>query len=427
MIRRLVKKMTPQFVLGLYYAAWALAGVLVYTHPSRSIKVVGITGTNGKTSTTHIVSNMLEAKGMKVGSISSLRFKIGDREWTNDFKMTMPGRLHIQKFIRECVDAGCDVVVMEVTSEGVSQKRHLGIRFDTAAFTNLTPEHIESHGSFEKYKQAKGAFFAKKHRVSVVNMNDEAAPYFLEFLAQEKIGYSSDAAQQRVRVGVDALLEARTVEVGPTGISFNVDGVSFAAPLLGHFNVDNSLAAIGICVAQGMTLDEAAAAFAAVRPVPGRAEVVLHEPFGVVVDYAHTPDGLEKVYAMVKSVRDDSARQICVLGAAGSGRDKWKRPQLGSIADAQCDEIILTDEDPYDEDPMAILEQVQGGVADSRKVRIVLDRRAAISLALKSAKPKDIVVITGKGAEPLMMKAHGRRVPWDDREVVKEEFSKLYG
>ncbi|MEX0916690.1 MAG: UDP-N-acetylmuramoyl-L-alanyl-D-glutamate--2,6-diaminopimelate ligase [Candidatus Spechtbacterales bacterium] len=419
-MKSLVKKITPRFALSAYYIAWAYVGVLLYRNPSARVKVIGVTGTNGKTSVVHIASTLLEESGMKVGSISSLRFKIGEKEWKNEFKMTMPGRVHIQKFLRECADAGCTVVLMEVTSEGVRQKRHKGITFDTAVFTNLTPEHIESHGSFENYKRAKGEFFATPHRVSVVNADDAEADYFADFSAERTILYSAS--------GMDMpgeCLDAREVSVGPSGISFTIDTENFTAPLLGAFNVSNALGAIGICAGQGIAMATIARAFSRVAGVPGRAEIVMKRPT-VVVDYAHTPDGLRKIYEMVESVREGAGKKICILGSAGGGRDKWKRPEMGAIADAFCDEIILTNEDPYDENPEAIVAHVAEGIAPGR-ARIIMDRREAIAEGLKNTTRQDIVVVTGKGAEPWMVVAGGHKVPWDDRAVVREEWAKIQG
>ena len=373
-MKRLIKKCIPPFVLNAYFAAWAYAGVLLYRDPSRKLKVVGVTGTNGKTSVTHVASDLLEHSGVKVASISSLRFKIGEREWTNRFKMTMPGRMHIQKFMRDAVDAGCEVLVMEVTSEGVRQKRHLGIHFDTAVFTNLTPEHIESHGSFEKYRAAKGEFFARPHRVSIINADDPEADYFVDFSAQRTITYSAEG----LRLPGEHLC-AEGAQASREGISFTLDGVEFSAALLGRFNISNLLAALGICQALGINAASLVGAVRALRGVPGRAEIVKSEPT-VVVDYAHTPDGLTKIYEMVQSVRPSGGRTICVLGSAGGGRDKWKRPELGAIASGFCDEIILTDEDPYDEEPRAIVADIEEGM-EGVAHEVIMDRRAAIAAA----------------------------------------------
>lgn len=422
-MKELLKKIIPPQVMVAYYASWSVLGAVIYRNPSAHIQVVGITGTNGKTSTTHIATDLFEQAGVPVASISTLRFKIKDKEWSNQFKMTMPGRLHIQKFLRQAVDAGCKVVIMEVTSEGVVQKRHRGIQFDTVVFTNLTPEHIERHGSFEAYRDAKVEFFSVPHRVAIVNADDEHSKYFTRKTKQRTILYSKTQDIKPIQK-TDELLQAINVESSNKGILFDMQGVHFQAGLLGAFNIDNSLAAVGVCVGYGLDLQRIARAFKKVRAIAGRAEIVMNEPC-VVVDYAHTPDGLEKLYDMTRSVKQPQGKTICVLGSAGGGRDKWKRPEMGEIADKNCDSIILTDEDPYDEDPMEIVEAIYKGVQDQQKAQIVIDRRQAIATALKTAQKKDIVVISGKGAEPLMVLAKGKKIQWDDRKVVKEEWSKL--
>lgn len=422
-MKELLKKIIPPQVMGLYYTSWSVLGAFIYRNPSAHIRVVGITGTNGKTSTTHITTNLFEQAGVPVASISTLRFKIKDKEWTNQFKMTMPGRLHIQKFMRQAVDAGCKVVVMEVTSEGVVQKRHHGIQFDTVVFTNLTPEHIERHGSFEAYKDAKLEFFSVPHRVAVVNADDEHGKHFAD-KAKGRVVLYSKTQDIKPKEKAQELLQAMDASSNSKGISFDIQGVHFQADLLGAFNIDNSLAAVGVCVGYGLDLQRVATAFQKVQAIAGRAEIVMNEPC-VVVDYAHTPDGLEKLYEMTRSVKQPSGKTICVLGSAGGGRDKWKRPEMGEIADKNCDSIILTDEDPYDEDPMEIVEAIYGGVVNKEKAQIVIDRRQAVATALKLADKQDIVVVSGKGAEPLMVVAGGKKLKWDDRQVVKEEWEKL--
>ncbi|MEX2144922.1 MAG: UDP-N-acetylmuramoyl-L-alanyl-D-glutamate--2,6-diaminopimelate ligase [Candidatus Spechtbacterales bacterium] len=447
-MKELIKKFIPPSVLEAYHSAWPALGAFLYGHPSKEIKVIGITGTNGKTSVAHLCSYLLENAGYKTASISSLRFKIGNEEWPNKLKMTMPGRMKLHLFLRKAADAGCQFAVIEVTSEGVRQNRHKFIEFDTAVFTNLTPEHIESHGSFENYKNAKGKFFSLRHRASVVNLDDENANYFLQFPAIEKIGYTLNPGS--ASLGTEEIL-AEKLKLEDRGINFYIRDNKFSIPILGKFNAYNVLAAIGAGRAQGIPMDKMADILSSFPGVPGRAEVVIGEPFNVVVDYAHTPDALEKVYNTVSEQlrQKKGGRTICVLGAAGGGRDKWKRPKLGEIASEHCDEIILTDEDPYTENPESILKDIESGLSEDtrylsapsppagrtglrqadKKQEInyekILDRRQAIREALKKAKEGDNVIITGKGAEPLMMTAKGP-VPWDDRQVAREEFSKLY-
>lgn len=419
-MKSIIKKFIPAFILSWYYSFWPFLGFLFYRNPSRKITVIGITGTNGKTTVTHLATQILEDAGYKVASISSLRFKIGSREWTNDLKMTMPGRMRIQQFLRDAVRADCRYVVMEVTSEGIKQKRHLYIQFDTAVFTNLTPEHIESHGSFEKYRRAKGEFFAIPHRTSIVNFDDENAEYFLGFDAAQKIVYSAAASEGGGINSYDSVLAASRVSLGSADISFDVGNVGFRVPLLGQFNVANTLAALSVGLAQGLGLASMQLSLTQARGIPGRMEVMSEKPFRVIVDYAHTPDALQKVYQTL-----GHSRLVCVLGAAGGGRDVWKRPELGRIAAQHCGRIILTDEDPYDENPASILQEVAAGIADKQTMTTILDRREAIGAALDAAEDGDTVIITGKGAEPWLMGAHGTRIAWDDRKVVREELKAL--
>lgn len=422
-MKQLVKKLLPGFILSMYYSMWPFLGMIVYRMPSRHLKVIGITGTNGKTTVTHLATRILEGSGHKVASISSLRFKIGAAEWKNELKMTMPGRMKIHKFMRDAVNAGCEYLVIEVTSEGIKQKRHKFIQFDSAAFTNLTPEHIESHGSFENYKKAKGEFFALPHKTSIVNLDDPAYKYFLNFKADKKIGYSMKDHHERS----DDLstVVAQNYEQNNSGSSFSVMGVNFPIPLLGRFNAVNALTAISIGISQGVNLKDMDISQYADTPIPGRMEVVFSNPFRVVVDYAHTPDALEKVYKTISQFKKEGESMVCVLGSAGGGRDKWKRPEFAKLAENYCDKIILTDEDPYDENSDAILDEIIAGFSKSPQYKKILDRREAIHTALKEARENDTVVITGKGAEPWLMVAHGEKIPWDDRKIVREEAQKL--
>lgn len=424
-MKSLIKKIAPKFVLKWYYLMWPFLGMVFYISPSRKLKVIGITGTNGKTTTTHLAAHILEKAGHDVASISTLRFKIKGREWDNKLKMTMPGRMKIHKFMRDAVNAGCTHLVMEVTSEGVKQYRDKFIKFDTAVFTNLTKEHIESHGGFDNYKKAKGKFFIKSHRVSIINLDDENAEYFFNFPADEKIGYTARntllADQELAQV-----VNAENLKPKASGVDFVISGIDFDLAMLGAFNAYNALAAICVGLSQGVSLEQAQQAIKEFKGVPGRMEIVVRKPFSVVVDYAHTPDALEKVYKTLLETRDNKqeARMVCVLGSAGGGRDKWKRPEMGRIAAEYCDEIILTDEDPYDEDPEQILREIGKGFKEEVTYQNIIDRSQAIKKALQDAKENDVIAITGKGAEQLMVTRNGP-IEWDDREVVRKEYKKF--
>jgi len=404
-MKNLIKKLTPPFLLDWYHLFLPLLGAVFYRFPSRKLKVIGVTGTNGKSTVVYLITRILEEAGFKVASLSSIKFKIGDKEWPNILKMTMPGRIRLQKFLRQAVEAGCRYAVIEVTSEGIKQHRHRFIDFDVAVFTNLTPEHIEAHGSFEKYKEAKGKLFQACKNIHIINADDPNAEYFLQFPAKQKITFMINGSST-------AIINNRS----RTAINLDLQ-------LPGRFNLYNTAAAIAVGLSQGINPEVCRRAIEKVESIPGRMEKVVREPYSVIVDYAHTPDALEKVYKTIKG------RKICVLGACGGGRDKWKRPELGKIAAQYCDEIILTNEDPYDENPEKILEEIEKGIIYFRrslqKCYKILDRREAIRKALSLAKPGDTVIITGKGSEPWMC-VKNKKIPWDDRQIVKEEFQKLY-
>ena len=415
-MKNLVRKFIPSFLLSWYHLAFSFLGATLYRFPSNKLIVIGITGTNGKSTVVDLTTQILEGAGYKTASLSSVRFKIGNKEWKNDLKMTMPGRIKLQKFLRNAVDKNCKYAVVEVTSEGIKQHRHRFIDFNIVLITNLTPEHIESHGSFERYKKAKAELFKNHKNVSIVNLDDSNSEYFLQFPAQEKYGYSLKQVQDsKIKI-----ITAQNVEVLDNGIVFSVDSIKFNLNLLGKFNIYNSLAAICVALSQGINLKTCKNALEKVKGSSGRMEKVVSSPFNVIVDYAHTPDALSKVY---KVLDKEDSKLICVLGSAGGGRDKWKRPELGKIASIHCDKIILTNEDPYDENPAKILFEIKTGIPGV--VEKILNRREAIKKALSLAKEKDTVVITGKGCEPWMCVEKGKKIPWDDREVVKEELNKL--
>jgi UDP-N-acetylmuramoyl-L-alanyl-D-glutamate--2,6-diaminopimelate ligase len=415
-IKNTIKKFFPDFLQSFYYWLFPFFGAFFYGFPSRKLKVIGVTGTNGKSSVVFLTAKILEEAGFKTASLSSIEFKIGEKAWRNTLKMTMPGRFIIQKFLRQAVKAGCQYAVLEVTSEGIKQHRHQFINFDVAIFTNLTPEHIESHGSFEKYREAKGKLFSACRNIHIINADDPNADYFLQFPAQQKLLYSPK--------------KEKTFVLNSTKV-------------LGEFNIDNALAATWAGLSQGVDLEICRRAVVGIETIPGRMEQVIKEPFSVIVDYAHTPDALQKVYETLsernpkpeipnpkqtQNPNNKNSKLICVLGACGGGRDKWKRPKLGEIAVKYCNQIILTNEDPYDEDPDQIIKNIKQGALQAmprHNLYTVLDRREAIRKALSLAVVGDTVIITGKGSEPWICVAGGKKIPWDDRKVVREEFKKL--
>lgn len=411
-----LKKITPAFALSWYHYGWALAGALYYRFPAGKLKVIGVTGTNGKSTTVHLISRILEASGRPTAALSSVEKRIGGRGVWNKYKVTMPGHALVQRFLRQAVRSGCRHVVLEVTSEGIKQHRHRFIGFDAAVFTNLAPEHLESHGGLAAYKQAKGRLWRalSKRGRSVVNLDDPAAPYFLS-LGGERWGYGLKGGNPSVKV-----VKAAEVKESINGLSFQIDQVPFTSNLIGRFNAYNILAAAAVCLSEGVSLQVIQSAVKEAEGVPGRMEVLRQHPFTAIVDLAHTPDALEAVYRTLRMF--GGRKMIGVFGSAGGGRDKWKRPVMGRVAEKYLDEIIVTSEDPRDEDPQIIIDQIMQGM-QFNKAKGIADRREAIHYALSRAEKGDIVIVTGKGCEPWMCFRRGKKIPWDDRKVVRDWFN----
>ena len=405
-----VKKIIPKSVFGffqpMYHRLLAWGGALRYGFPSQGLKLIGVTGTKGKSTMAYMVTKILEESGAKVAAIGSLGFKIKDKEWPNTLKQTMPGRFRLQKFLAEARKAGCDFVVLEVTSEGIKQYRHLGIKFDTAVFVNIHREHLENHGSFENYVMAKQKLFEATKHVHVLNADEARISDFDKFPAEKKITFGINQGDIRP---TDVLASESKSE-------FKVDEQPVRLNIGGMFNVLNALGAWAVATAYGIEGPIIAEALSKIQSIPGRLEFVQKEPFSVVVDYAHTPDSLETVY---KTLKPMNGRLIVVLGSCGGGRDKWKRPEFGVIADCWADEIILTDEDPYEEDPRQIVYEIEQGIKRTEHLEIVMDRKEAIGRAIALARAGDTVVITGKGSEISMALAGNKKIPWSDRDIAQ--------
>lgn len=420
-IERFIPKKLYRLLQPVYHWKLALLGALMYRFPSRKLKVVAVTGTKGKSSTIEFINAILEEAGLATAVLSTIHFKIGGTDERNLYKMTIPGRFFVQRFLRRAVNARCDWAILEMTSEGAKQFRHKWIDFDALVFTNLAPEHIESHGSYEKYRDAKLSIarqLTKSHKpatVIVANADDRESKLFLDIGASYALPFS--------------LSDANVLRIGKTSSTFSYKGVPFTVPLAGEFNVYNALAAVVFAESQNIPLETCARGIAKLKKIRGRAEFIENNlGIDIVVDYAHTPDSLEALY---KAFSD--SKNICVLGNTGGGRDTWKRPNMAAIAEKHCEHMILTNEDPYDEDPHKIIDEMAAGVKDKNKLHIILDRREAIAEALKSApylqkehpKHRVAVLITGKGTDPYIMGPRGTKLPWDDATVVREELKKL--
>ncbi len=423
-----LRRLTPASWLQMYHFVLARLAAFFYRYPSEELIVIGVTGTNGKTTTSYLIAKALEAEGAKVGCTTTAILKIGDKEWTNDRKMTMPGRFFLQRMLRQMVNAGCRYAVLETSSQGLIQSRHEGISYDVAVFTNLTPEHIEAHGGFEPYKAAKGRLFthvAARHpkrihgqevaRALVLNADSEHAAYF--------------AAAGK---GVPCLWYGRVSTRGlhpdechltEKGTDLVVGGAYGHLQLPGTYNVENALAALAVAASQGIAVGAALARVCAVSFVPGRYESVeLGQPFRVIIDYAPEPESLRQLYGALRLA--PRRRLIHVLGSCGGGRDVARRPILGELAAREADVVIVTNEDPYDDDPRQIIEQVAAGAQEAGKtigknLFLIDDRTEAIAQAIRLAEPGDVVLMTGKGVEPWICIANGGKLPWSERAAAE--------
>lgn len=416
----------PDFIFSFYHWCWALFGALIYGFPSRKLKVIGVTGTKGKSSVVLLAGRILAAGGRRVGWISSLTINNGAEEAMNCRHMTMPGRLFIQKALRQMAKNGCEYALVEVTSEGIKQHRHCFIGWTGAVFTNLAPEHLEAHGGFASYRAAKEKLFKavakNQESFGIYNLEDQNAAHFLKYCIKNKYGYILKNNFPVAASDFRSVLKISDIRLGAKGSAFEINGVRFKTNLLGEFNVYNCAAAAAIGLAAGASLAVAVAALAEIKGIPGRLELIDEgQNFMAVVDLAHTPDSFEKVFELFKDLPHNKI--IVVFGSAGGGRDKWKRPELGRIAGENADAAIICNEDPYDEDPRAISESIAAGCVKI-KPEIIFDRRTAIGRGLSLARPGDIVLILGKGAEQVYIEG-GSRTLWDDRLITREELRKI--
>lgn len=442
-MKSLLKKLLPPGLIDAYHRLLSQLAAAWYGYPSEKMVVIGVTGTNGKTTVCNLIVRVLEEAGHQVGMTTTANFRIAGREWLNDTKMTMLGRFQLQKLLADMAKAGCTHAVIETSSQGIEQHRHAGINYDGAVFTNLTPEHIESHGGFDNYKQAKGKLFAKLTqdlhktlvgkkilKVIVANLGDSHADYFLHFPANKKYGYlteKSSAAAGEVKWPL-AIVKALNVAMDATGSHFTVRNVPFSIKLPGLYNIENAMAAVAVGLSQEIPLETISAGLAKVEGVPGRFEFINEgQSFLALVDYAPEPESFRKLYEAVAMLPKN--RIIHVLGSCGGGRDRDRRPILGRLAAERADIVIVTNEDPYDDEPMEIIREVAAGASAAGKKEgenlfLILDRREALAKAVSLAAAGDLVIATGKGAEQAIMIKNGGKIPWDERVELRQAIKK---
>ncbi len=427
MLQRLKKKIaTNNPLLLFYHKCKAILACIWYRFPSQQLVVVGVTGTKGKTTTTTLIARILEEAGHKVGMTSTVNFKIGNYSWVNTTKQTTLGPFFLQKLLRKMVNEGCTHAVLEVSSHALVQNRVWGVNFDFAVFTNIGEDHLDYHGSLDNYLRAKAILFSHLNgstrkpgiqKVAVLNKDDVNFAFFDQYLADLKYSYGLKGGNCYVT----------DLQLLPGGSKFvfhmpnNQVDIQFKMP--GDFNVSNALAAATVALALNINVNVIKQALEKVEAVPGRFESIeCGQKFGVIVDYAHTAESLEKLLSVYRPLTQ--GRLILVFGATGGGRDKGKRPKMGEVAHAVADVIVLTDDDPYDENEWEIISDVTFGIPRKSGENFwkVPTRSEAIKLALNIAHPQDTVVVAGKGAEEIQM-IHGKAVAWDDRKFIRSLLS----
>jgi UDP-N-acetylmuramoyl-L-alanyl-D-glutamate--2,6-diaminopimelate ligase len=415
--------------------ALAKLAAAFYDHPSRKLITIGITGTDGKTTTTNLVYHILRTAGVSVGMISTVNAVVGDELLDTGFHVTTPEAPDIQRYLAKMVDAGLTHVVLETTSHGLAQKRVAEVDYDLAAVTNITHEHLDYHGTYQGYLHAKGLLFEALsikvrgnkgvRKLAVLNRDDESYEYLSNVTKVDQLSYSLSS---------DGDLVAENIQHHPNELSFLVRGrgknFQISTPLIGHYNIANSLAAIGLTVfGLDIPLDAVQEAFRTVKTVPGRMERIdLGQDFTAIVDFAHTPNAIKQ--ALLTAQELTNGKVIAVFGSAGL-RDIQKRKLMPEIAVTIADEIILTAEDPRTESLDGILADmtegaIKGGGKEGQDFWLEPDRGQAIRVAVHRAKPGDLVVICGKGHEQSMCFGH-IEYAWDDRIALRAALSELLG
>jgi UDP-N-acetylmuramoyl-L-alanyl-D-glutamate--2,6-diaminopimelate ligase len=410
-VERELQVAVPQVVVGGARAAMAPLAARFWGDPTSELRVVGVTGTNGKTTTAFLIREILEGAGVSCGLLGTVKQVVGGVE--EAVERTTPEAIDLQATFRRMLDAGDRACAMEASSHAMSLRRADAIHFELALFTNLTQDHLDFHADMEDYFLAKRRLFEAGPGTAIVNVDD---PYGRRLAREfDCVTFSAE--------GADADYVARDVSFDAGGASFTVGDLPVRTGLPGHFNVANALGAFAVAAAMGVEPATAAAGLERAGRVPGRFEPIDEgQGFAVLVDYAHTPDSLENVLRAAR--RLTAGRLISVFGAGGD-RDRGKRPRMGRAGAELSDLAVITSDNPRSENPEAIVAEVVAGTGDAGEVVVEVDRRAAIALALGRAEPGDTVVIAGKGHEQGQEFEGGRKVPFDDREVAREELRKL--
>ncbi|GBF11983.1 UDP-N-acetylmuramoyl-L-alanyl-D-glutamate--2,6-diaminopimelate ligase [Tepidibacillus infernus] len=414
----------PQVIVKDARFAMAMIADLFYQHPSQKLKVIGVTGTNGKTTTTHLIEKILADQGHLSGLIGTIKMKIGNE--IVEAKNTTPDALLLQQSFAKMVKVGSDYAIMEVSSHALDMGRVRGVNYHIGVFTNLTQDHLDYHLTMEKYRDAKGLLFSQlgntfhslleENKYAVLNADDQASEYFQQVTAAQVITYGIDH---------DADVKALDIHIDAQGTSFAVEtfrgNIDIQLKMIGKFSVYNALAAMTVGLIEGISLDQIKQSLEQISGVDGRFEPVNEgQDYTVLVDYAHTPDSLENI---LKTVKEFAKGKIyCVFGAGGD-RDKTKRPIMGEIAVKYSDIAVVTSDNPRSENPEQIIHDILVGIektgVDTNKYIVIIDRKEAIEYAVSQAKKDDVILIAGKGHETYQI-LKNKTIHFDDREIARD-------
>lgn len=416
----------PTIVVEDSRAALADLAAELFDHPTERLRIAAVTGTDGKTTTVRLISDVLEAAGERTGYATTVDFKMVGTTWANETRQTTQEALEVQQFFAELAVAGASWGVFEATSHSLALRKLRNCHVDVAVFTNLSPEHLDFHGTLQSYLEAKGILFEQLaasrdkglQKAAVLNADDPRWSYLADRSGGARV----------ITYGIDAHADVQGSVLSEDAASSRVrvaafgDSIEISLPLVGRFNVQNALAATAAGLAAGATLDHARTALSRAQPVRGRMERVdVGQPFSVIVDYAHTPGSLEKVLGLLRPLTE--GKLIAVFGSAGE-RDRTKRPRLAEVAARYADFFVITQEDPRLEERGAILREIEAGALEAGRRReehyaVIDDRRAAIAAAIERAEPGDTVVLLGKGHEGSIIVGEEKR-PWDEAGAARD-------
>ena len=459
-----IKNLVPQSIKNIYHLAQAVLANVVYGFPSRKIKVIGVTGTDGKTTTVQMITQILEEAGSlvktgvhgarKVAMASTINFKINGVEEKNLSHFTTESAFALQKFIRKSVEQGCEYLVLETSSHALDQHRVWGVQYQTAVITNVTREHLDYHKTMEKYREAKKKLFktvAKNKGTIIVNADMEKPEEFLDFDVDKKFAYTTNLEKNAAldsrppatiafRAGLRGndkegsgminegiqIVQAKNVKLGIDCSSYELLATSYELNIPGLFNIENALAAMCVGLSEDIKLETIKDALAKIKGVAGRMEAIENDlGLHIFVDFALTPNALERLYSTLFQAKKSDTRIIAIFGSCGD-RDRGKRPVMGEVVSKYADFVILTNDEPYHEKPEQIIEEIAVGIKnkiEGQNFWKIIDRRDAIKKALEIAQAGDIICITGMGNFETMV-VGDKKIPWNDRNVIEEELAR---